>query len=341
MTNFFAIKHDNLVYGEFFFGSSGDGSIKGKRRISSLGTNGRIALITNQDDPFRVLKSKIVNSSFHPVKPFQKVYIAKECKFRRELFRNNGYTIVRKKEDADMIVVPQVRVTASRWYNIAVHDEATNTLELYYTNNSDFRRTIDKEKDKETILEYFKTQDKKVLMIDFQRRKANFVNRCEEYLFVAEVPDSLWSSNGRYITETAVPFKNQPVQISLETLELWRFCTDSSVVSSAICNSNWQEYPQTIHEFLYNDKHHLVVKDPTLREIIMCIEAKQDTITPKDWDMLQQYALYRCGATENGGFISVSDTKNGWLRYLRARVQLATHPIQEETNFDNLIESLR
>lgn len=343
MKDLIAVKYKKLIYGSFYFDNFGNGRIRSHREVHSLGTNGRIALLANQDDPFRLLRSKIRDSRTSAIiHPFNKIFIAPECKFRRDIFRNNGYTIVRKKEDAERIVVPPVKITGKRHYNIAVYDDLKETLELYYTVNSEYRKTINHDEDRETIKKYFSESGKRILIINFKDLKANFVSRCEEYFAIAELPDDIWAYDSKYISEVVVPFNNQPVQINVETLDLWYHCKDSNVLESAICNSNWQEYPITLRMFLKYCVPTFVPKNKTVYEILADIDAKSKEITPKDWDMLQQFALYRCNVSENGGFTNVNTfLDNPFSRFIKARVQAVKHPIQEETNFENLIESLR
>lgn len=274
-----------------------------------------------------------------------KLFISKDVKTARDLFRNSGYTIVRDIEKSDVVVVPAVREDYQQFvYEVAAYDPQTSNLYLYTVNrNENVRRRYytSLDGDFDAIKSTFEARGWAVLSEDIEGSTCNIVQNCNEY---REILLNTYPQR-HYVSETRIPL-DSPVTISPETLLLWSRYTDMRLLAKAICASDWKEYPFTVLMMILYEQGAVVYSGgENMKLVLQQIGYNPNastskmilgrTVTPKDWNMLQSYIMKKMGIPETGGFCNFS-ALNGYSDIIKKKVAVAPMTIDTPQLTDNL-----
>ena len=285
------------------------------------------------------------NTDAQSVSPGSKLFIAKECKTQRDIFRNSGYSIKLNPNDANVIVVPDI---VPKHYH-------TSTCNLVAMSNDDkylFLVSIQKAgrsigdnvtaEDVELVKNYlaalrnYKFDDTRLTSIEVW-----FIPKCKELKDV--MLDTKECPLTPYIQESLIPI-NASTNINPETLLYWKNIAkqDQELLARTICTSNWRKYPFTVLCFLKTfDVNWNIYGNNDFKNLLRVIGYSpysslkyligEINIKPEDYDMFQSYIYYLLGLDpEKGGVVTdkalssikdycSSDIKNELLYILQNR----------------------
>lgn len=257
-----------------------------------------------------------------------KVFISPSSKISRDLVRKS-YTITRKKDDADYIIIPYLndKLFSSHYVNIIIEEISSNTVFLVFINNKTHRE-LDKDDYERVISSFLSNQNIPVTDSEcFYHEstfKAYFVPNIKEY------EDILRGDNRNYVFDNWLII-DADNKVSVETLDLWnRMGNDISMFESCVLNSDAKEYPYTMSKFInsnmnfkyadWNEKMKYLLKS---MGIYYYNEFEQTrVVSPQDWNMWQKWVMHCLGVDEKGGFTqkNVSDDLKKEIRYKTAVV---------------------
>ena len=286
----------------------------------------------------------------------ESVFVTPEVRLSRDVIRNSGYKITRDPDKAEVVVIPATRETYLRYeFNVVVFDKHSKSLFLYSFNRKDSTRSeysVKYDDDFDLVKEMFKDEEQYVLFQDkiLDRAYATILPRYQGYkdLLLNTYPDR------HYAMETKLRCL-MPIEINIETLEIWRRSDDADMVQKSIAQSNWQDYPVTILCFLKNDCPSWFCDAPNNafklvleqigwqdRRYPLAALMQDRVIQPKDWNLLQSYLMYRLGVDEDGGYTKI-DTYNKLTWYgpfFRKRFVVSPYKITTPQTFDNLMQAM-
>lgn len=280
----------------------------------------------------------------------EKIWVAPKCRVPRDVFRNSGYHLVRNIEDANTIIIPEINNDYLVYYgNLIVSDPARKAVCIYTVNRNEGTRQPayykDLNGDFEALKKKFEYRDATILTADFDKKIAvELLPKVEEWkaLLTNQYPAR------KYMMELTVPVE-YPVEISVETLSLWKRANDMNMLAKAIVASNWKEYPATLLYLLTTEKDTIHnYGGPQMKLVLDQIHydkygdpddiLKDEIIQPKDWNMLQAFIMAELGLPENGGFISKDTYRdNDYTGLIQKRYAVKPLYIKEPMLFDNLI----
>lgn len=294
-----------------------DGNVRIDNKFAQhvQGTINKMACVNmdNDWDLISLLAGETNNSS---IAPGSSLYVASECKAARDTFRNSGYSITRSPDKADVIVVPDVKADNyySLTYNIVGYDEENENLYLYHVEKPGYLISQLSTQDIAQIRKYLRSRGVEPCEIDRERVRIWFLPKCGE---IRNILEGNTLSNIPYLQESSVPIKAS-TQISPETLMFWENINDANLLVRTICTSDWMDYPVTLLAFLSCFKTGInwyANANNDFRRILKSIGyegywssdylfTNERSITPKDYEMLQSYIIYRLGIDKNGGLVS-------------------------------------
>lgn len=273
------------------------------------------------------------------VPPGAKLFVSSTCKTQRDIFRNSGYTIKLKPDDADVIVVPDIVPESyyNRTCNLVGMDANEENLFLitiekpgYYSGNEITVDDIENVKRFLVNLRNYKFDDSELIDKDVW-----FIPKCEELKEV--ILNQKRFSLVPYIQESLVPI-NASTKFSPETLMYWRSIAkqDQELLARTICTSDWRDYPNTLLAFLKTngDTAWNLVGNADFKNILRVIgyinwynledNLNEHDFKPKDYEMLQSYLYYLFGIDqEKGGVVDwrTIDSNNAWalMKFLQRR----------------------
>lgn len=285
------------------------------------------------------------------ITPNSKLFVAGECKISRDTLRNSGYSITRDRDNAKIIVVPDVNPT--QYYNMWCNMVAMNDTDgiLYVVSLKKYGLGYGEDiGDKELQIAKSFMESSMKLTVD-QTTVFNlrvwFLPKCDDLVNVM-TGNKL---NVPYIQESKIPI-TASTKISPETLVLWENIDDENLFVRTICTSDWMSYPITILTLLSGFK-----KDTNwynhatgdFRRILKDIgyvynpyywddESRRvgflngKTISQKDYNMLQGYIFCRFGVDPNGGFITPAQWESipGCIRRILQR-RIVVKPFNTST----------
>lgn len=320
--------------------------------VSETRLKNKFICVQNDDSCYASPSIYMRNQLKTPLFRDTSIYISPECKINRNMYRKScGYKIVRDKEKADRIVVPDINPITMRYSrylvsaHIFVYDKYSNALFGYTVDRGTSWRPLvsgDKEKDIAAIKSLFKL--KEVICNDnLFTISAQLFPNCEEW---KEMFDLDYVHLQKYIYESNVPLDFNNI-ISPELLQLWTYEKDSEFLRDNICTSNWRDYPFTMRNFLeyfikipmygsVRNKEWSYVTD-TIGYSNDPINRETDLIQPKDWNMFQNFLLYRNGLEMNskGGFVPYT-TPEIDHHFLRQKHALSPLFIDKPMTWQNL-----
>ncbi len=260
------------------------------------------------------------------ITPKSRLFVAGECKVSRDTLRNSGYSIVRDKNKADIIVVPDIIPHQYEYKDcnmVAINDEKKI---MYIV----------------TIVKYGYGEGEEIGDNELQVAKNFLESSMKLTVFPNSVPNlRIWflpkceeltelmtgkNLNVPYVQGSKVPIVAS-TKISPETLVLWENIEDKNLFVRTICTSNWTEYPITILTLvagIRNDVNWYNFATEDFRRILKSIDYNYNAYNPwyssdearalgflqgkqistKDYDMLQRYIYCRFGVDENGGLLT-------------------------------------
>ena len=272
---------------------------------------------TRGDDPTEYIRN--YSRNYPTMSKTERIFVSGDCKTNRDLFRNTGYKITRDKQNAEAIIFPALPQYYDMFQvnaDVAAYDPASESLYLFVMTNA-YGQTNPKVSFDDTaklaVTEFFTEQGMEVVFVCYTRR-AYFMRPCEEWREILEerkVRDS-YGYTIDYISETRLPL-DLPIDINLETLQIWENERDSDMLAKAICQSNWQEYPATLCLFLKKHPNFYSSSNTNFQLITYQINYANGsfgslwsgkTIQPKDWNLLQAWCLHKLNAPEEGGIVN-------------------------------------
>ena len=284
-----------------------------------------------------------------------KLWVSPHCKMPRDLFRNSGYKLVRDRNNADALISPAVAddyhtLTAT----IVAQDSSTDTLYLFRVTggsseirlncedglNDDLWEDITGWLSETCGLEVLHSNLGDDIMVEFLPK-------------IDDWKDILVNNNPNYISEFSVQMQ-YPVTISVETLQLWKHISDKDLLAKTVSMSDWKYYPITMTFFLQfecpsdlryygGSSMELMLQhleyDP-YSNIDLCLAGR--IVSPKDWNMLQDYIAAELNILETGGF--VDPNKYHFLKEFSSGIKqkIAVKPtkINQPMVYDDILRSL-
>ena len=294
--------------------------------------------------------------------PGAKLYVASECKTQRDIFRNSGYSIKLKPDDADAIIVPDV--IPERYYkrtcNIVAMDQNEEFLFLIDIQKPGYSIGVNiTDADVNIVKNYLMAlRNYKFDNTSLANLRVWFIPKCEELKEVMKEEQSF--PDLPYVQEHLVPIKPS-TKISPETLVYWKniAAQDQELLARTICTSDWRKYPFTLLAFLkmtVKEKAWNLIGNGDFRNILVNIGYSQygsiqndldkRTVSPADYEMFQSYLYYLIGIDpEKGGIVdlrtlfSVVDSDIVW--YLQRRMAFKPLHLSGLMNATNLKELVR
>lgn len=319
------------VYDNFVFGYHNRDAVK------------KMALVSNDYSPVACLRSAF---SYKATCSPSKLYIDKDCKLNRDLYRNSDFKIVRDIASAERFIIPDLPQSYLKMMgNFVLYNKSTNTL--YITDLTLKHDILDVDND--VVIENIKSlfdengDEMEVQFFDLNNKCfVEFIPKLDCYIDIIEGK----YPNTDYAFESSVEFKNQ-IGIDCCTLDIWKN-TACSLLLKIIPQSNWRDYPFTIFSFISNNHAGLFNNyDRQIKYIIDSIRGtsssynlyevfKNKLITPKDWDMYQDYMMHECGVEGESGIITRSNAEFKINRGLNVRIYAKKIHIKEPMTLDNI-----
>ena len=353
MGNYHTIEFTELNIGSITLNSYGGVYGVGSSRYAARGLNsGKMAAYSELSSGYTP-KQYILNTCYHfTPRQGDSIYISKNCKTNRDLYRNSGYKIVLDPEKAKFTIIPDLANNLPEfYYDILVYDYNKKSIYLFTIHKNGYSGIDIKdisEDDERCILAHFNARNLEVISNGIQLNSKLYVlHECDEY------NDILYSAHsGRvYVRESTVNF-TLPVDISVETLQLWGKSKDYDMLTQSICNSNWREYPFTLcmfmsayHSFLpyYGNASFKNVLDQIGYEKgcrIADMFSGRD-INPKDWNLAQSFIMAQLGVSENGGYANLQNIPSEIADIIRRRFVVAPLKINAPIRIANAVSLIK
>ena len=258
------------------------------------------------------------------------IYIYPEVRLSRDLIRKSGYNITRLKEKAEYYLIPEPdynEFTDRRYHIACKHND-----ELYlFTVTDDYNRDVPDDKFEEAkakIRQELNDENVEFLCDSMSLKKCSFMPQYEAYKDIIEkgdVSDFVFDSLIKLVPN---------VDISVETLEVWRRLDDKNMLSKFICASNWEEYPFTLRVFLNAEVYGIKYQPNNnirmiLKKIGLLDPDKDDTkriVTEKDYNMLMAYIFHRLGKEPGPTYITKDEYESlhsEYRKYIQWKVAVA------------------
>ena len=294
----------------------------------------------------------------YPIPPGAKLFVSSTCKTQRDIFRNSGYSIKMKPDDADAIVVPDVipKIYYHRNCNLVAMDANEEnmfliSIEKYGYSIGDGITVDDIENVKRFLisLRNYKFDDTSLINLDVW-----FIPKCEELKEV--ILNQKRFPLVPYIQESIVPI-NASTKFSPETLMYWRSIAkqDQELLARTICTSDWRNYPNTLLAFLKTNGETAWnnVGNADFRNILKVIGyvnwySLEDNLNghdfkPNDYEMFQSYLYYLFGIDqEKGGVVDwrTIDSNNAWalMKFLQRRYVFKPLKLASKTKANDIKE---
>ena len=343
------IEYDHLYFGSLSFDSHGfvRESISEIRNRPAINKMACFCENPNASYPHYVIESK---SSYY-INYGEKVWMSPKCRIPRDIVRNSGYKFVRDIDNANVVIVPETTDGYAVYKgNLLAWNNDTQSLYIYTVSRNegirDKETLIDAELDLDKIKNRLERHKQTLLTENFSKTiSVELLPKCEEWKAILTDRCSK-----RFITELRVPL-TYPVQISVDTLMLWKRATDMDLLAKAICASDWKDYPACV---LYVLCDHAYISDHGGQQMKLILDQlhwerysdaedilEHEVIQPKDWNMLQDFIMAELGLGPEGGFVSEQKYKDISIDYnniVRSRIAVKPLKITEPVLFENLTE---
>ena len=286
---------------------------------------------------------------------YTKVFVSKACSIPRDVVRMN-YTIVKNKEKADIVIIPQDNNMIGGIYydcivaRMANGDNCKVSLHQYYNSPyGDESKLVDLIPVIQKQLEnYLNTTCEEIEMWKYSGLFR--VRRCDEYQDLVDDDGNYtlddYKHKALYIKEYSLPLAKVPNPLSGEGLAMMLRQTDNKILEKLVTGSDWSEYPFTMFKFLdinLNQKLRngfsrstLSVMD-TLKQRFKS-HGGQHYIEPKDYNMYQDFCLAVMGIQGEKGLGSID--KYGSFGRLFSEMPAKVAMVKMEANAPIDIEKL-
>lgn len=357
MPDFAAIEYKQLYVGNIAFKRNGTVS-RAQYQRSSRDVTHKMACFRIDADESRA--TVFLDYAMDYCAP-QKLYICSECRTPRDIIRNTGYKIVRDKDSADAIVVPDPGILKPAVYyaNVVVFNKTTGSLYVF-TCSRDWQPLNDKEfliqdGDFDKIKALFHSDvdqnEYDFFFDDIQQRfPVEFLPVIEEY---KELLTGTRNYKMKYMSEGELHLIC-PTDINPETMCVWSKSADYDMLANTIAVSNWREYPITILMFVACFKKDIrYYGGPKFRLLLDSIgyDSYKNVdgmlsgrlIEPKDWNMFQDFMMMINGVSEEGGYPqdSKSAPNINAGEYVRSRYAIKPLRIEAPTTWENIKTMLK
>lgn len=304
----------------------------------------------NNSDGCNMLPSRKIKNTLdnYEAQAPQKIFIHPECSIRRDLYRNSKFNIKIDPDKANKYIIPDpYSYKVFEDIELAVYEKDTGILRLYQINHNKKGRSYHKdiyEYDLEKLREEFQSESCEVFTVKYHE------DGREDYSFPVEIFKDLpcwwdilensFETKYDYVLESNVEIFAS-VKISPETLIMWKNMEEENMETS-ICNSDWWDYPYTLWTFLktYYNSYSINKMFKFIQRIIGSDKFKGETITPKDWNMLQDFICTLANGTTQMGY-ATSEINKKLLERIPHRMMIKPLKIDTEMTTKELINKLQ
>lgn len=340
-----------VQYGQLYFDWHGNiqkSSVHRLRHRPAL--NKMVALTGNGVCDLQYEFQEVYRTSFRP-DIVSRVFVTPECKLPRDLYRTTGFKLTYDRDSADWIVLPDL---PDKPYtlnvDLAAIRNSDNTLFLFTVNRRNGRYSQRFDDDYDRIKDFF-GDDYTMLTAKIAPINAIFIPKCDEYRI--NLTADKYSLSQNYIFEKYTKLETAN-EISVETLEVWkRLKGEMDLLARSIVNSNWQEYPVTLCVFLYLELGgNMISNNKSIRYVLDSIGYSDivlnyrnlfsniygRTVTPKDWNMLQDYVMHQLNVEGDKGFTSPDKLKQlgHYAKFVRSAFAVSSIKIDEDMVIDSI-----
>lgn len=259
-------------------------------------------------DPFNMFDRIVEDCNSNPF-PGDTLYINSECKISRDVIRQTGYKITINKEKADYVVIPYKHNYTSYAFDILANKG--DDIFLFQSRKKGFRTLSINKGDIKKQLEDMGYTDV-VFFDEVVGSECYFIPKFDVYEDIIAN-----GANGvNYIYQKDLRVKPS-VELSVETLNVWKNITDDNIKAKLLATSDCTKYPLTLLYFIHTYWWRYIygISDAHVKRILDIIgydESQSLTsnmfcrrvVQPDDWNMLTNLILDKVGASEEGGFIA-------------------------------------
>lgn len=341
----------NIVnYARIYLGTiefSYNGTLKSHTTLmGGRNVRNKVAVLSKGD--FKSLREILDNKCRSFIWSGSSLYISGDVKMPRDILRKS-YKIKLDPDKAEYTIIPYLERNLTHFeYDVAFFDESANSLYLYTVERHGTDTVEVSQEKKDAIMKAFPSRV--CLSDDVTPQHAQLVPNCQEYF------DLLRETypGRRYVFEDELEIDNPPAKFSVENLLLWEKIEGGNMMRKTILNSDWKDYPITLCAFLITSDHKYINQctDLAFKNVMRQIWydssfslldlIKGTDVTPKDWNLLQEYVMAKCGVREDKAFITADDYQAaGELRVLLPKkIAVKAMKINEPMLVDNLVELL-
>lgn len=279
----------------------------------------------------------------------QSLYVCPECSIPRDLLRNSGYKIVRSKDAADTIVIPDFKDDkATLYFDVAaVHD---NKLYLFTITRIDHKwsnNELPPQITYDVVDEFLKARQFTVLGNCIGKRMVcDFIPYME--IYNDAIADRYFML--KCVTESKIERKPTTV-ICPDTLTIWYNMKDKAMFEQSVLGSDWNDYPTTLCLLLHMKDNFYRAGSEKFRHVMrqICfvdsttVECcfKNHVIQPKDWNMMQDFITSFLGIDKSGSYLPLSnacslDKVTQFMPLLHSAIAVKPKYIEAPMLFDNI-----
>lgn len=270
------------------------------------------------------------------------LWVSPHCKMPRDLFRNSGYKLVRDRNNADALISPAIALDDYHTLTatIVAQDSSTDTLYLFrVTGGSNELRSKCEDRLNDNLWEDITGYLSERYGLEVLHSNLGDEITVEFLPKIDDWKEILVNNNPNYISEFSIQMQ-YPVTISVESLQMWKHISDRELLAKTVSMSDWKYYPVTMMFFLnFECPDDLRYYGGSSMELMLqhleydayapidrCLEGR--IVSPKDWNMLQDYIAAELNIPETGGF--VDPNKYSFLKEFSSALKqkLAVKPIK-------------
>ena len=265
-------------------------------------------------DPFNMFDRIVEDCNSDPF-PGDTLYINSECKLSRDIIRQTGYKITINKEKADYVVIPYKHDYTSYEFDILANKG--DDVFLFQSDKRSFRTMCTNKGDIKKQLEDGGYTDV-VFFDEVVGSECYFIPKFDVYEDIIAN-----GANGvNYIYEKDLRVKPS-IELSVETLNVWKNITDDNLKAKLLATSDCTKYPVTLIYFIHTYwwRYLYGISDAHVKRILDIIGYDENqslannmfyrrVVQPDDWNLLTKFILDKVGVSEEGGFITDNNILN-------------------------------
>lgn len=244
-----------------------------------------------------------------------KVFVSQKCTFPRDILRNSGYKITYSKDNANFIIIPNVKSVYRLDVPIVIFNRDTGDLCVVdvenrkpYGNTHDFNND-DNKRITEALgkIDGFTSGNVEVVKyVSFTLpMRVEFIPYAEEYEELLS-GKYVMGAPSKYVLESNVVTIPQ-TKIDPDALNIWHACPDANILEKMVMQSDYDKYPFTVYMAVESNGKFYRPQSAAFTTIFNEIEnrANHEPISPEDFDMFQRWMMSKFGVSENGGVVSI------------------------------------